>query len=264
MIKDFSIFLSIISAELLSLFILYLFRCEMKGKYWFTLFFILAFLILFSTACIFYLNFNPIDEDTLKQSQATDLIYIFTAIATLLAPIVIIWSLDSWKESFNAEKYDKLLSERAMICSKIQQYILYDLSKRLYESKKNILEVINNYSYNMNVNEFYSKIDTSYNFIIQDLSILSDKLYINSLNILSFENKETIKIQSDIIQKVNSFITPYAEFKIKLWEHVDKKKLEEFIANFDELQAWKELENMNSRTDIISNISKLKTIKKAL
>lgn len=70
-------------------------------------------------AYIFYVNFNPIDKDTLKQDQATDLIYIFTAISTLLAPIVIIWSLDSWKESFNAEKYDKLFSERAMICSKI-------------------------------------------------------------------------------------------------------------------------------------------------
>ena len=263
MIEDFSIFLSIITAELLSLFILYLFRCEMKGKYWYTLFFILAFLIFFSIACIFYLNFNPIDKDTLKQQQATDLIYIFTAIATLLAPIVIIWSLDSWKESFNAEKYDKLVSERAVICSKIQQYILYDLSKRLYESKKNILEVIKDYSEDINTNEFYSEIDVNYNFIIQDLAILSDELYINSLNINCFENKENIKIQGDIIKKVNSLITPYAEFKNELWKRDSEKRIEEFIENFDELKAWKELENMSSRADIISDISILKTIKKA-
>lgn len=76
----------------------------------------------------------------------------------------------------------------------------------------------------MDINEFYSKIDVNYNFIIQDLAILSDELYINSSNIHYFENKETIRIQGDIIQKVNSLITPYAEFKRELWKHVGEKK----------------------------------------
>lgn len=263
MIENFSIFLGIISAEFISLFILYLLGCKMKGKYLYTLFFILAFLIFFSIACKFYLNFNPIDADTLKQNQATDLIYIFTAIATLLSPIVIIWSLDNWKDSFSAEKYDKLLSERAIICTKIQQYILYDLSKRLYESKKNILEVIKGYSESTNINEFYSNIDTNYNFIILDLTVLSDELYMNSLNICQFENKDSQTIQSDIIYAINSLIIPYADFKTKLWEHTDEKNLEKFMIIFNGLQVWKELENMNLRANIIGNISKLKRIKKA-
>ncbi|MDM1282153.1 hypothetical protein HXZ60_00835 [Acinetobacter towneri] len=260
MIENLLVFISILTAELISLGVLRVLGCDMKGKYWYTLYFFLAFFILFLAACTLYFTFNPIDHDTLKQNQATDLIYIFTGISALLAPVVLIFSLDSWKESFNAEKHDLLLRTREEICSKIQQYILYNLSKHLYESKKNILEILKSYSDSMNISEFYSKIDTSYNFIIQDLSILSDNLHRNHLNLKSFEKEETLKLQSEIIKDVNSLIAPYADFKMQLWDSVNNNRVKDFIANFDSLQTWEILENINTRHEIILKISKLKRL----
>lgn len=254
--EDIVLSCSILIAEMISLFILKLFGCNMKGKYWYSLFFILSFSILFSLACILYFSFNPLDNDTVKQNQATDIIYIFSGVATLLAPLVLIWTIDSWKDSYNTQKLDSLLSERVEICSSIKEYILYKLSERVYISKKNILNLIDDYNYEYDIEEFYSKIDASYYYIIQDLSKLSTRLNINRINLKKYEVND-IKLQADLIYKVNSLVTPYGDFKQRLWDHTNNKTLNKLLKDFDEIGTWDILNDKAKRSDIIQEINSL-------
>ena len=47
---------------------------------------------------------------------------------------------------------------------------------------------------------------------------------------------------------------------MQLWDSVNNNRVKDFIANFDSLQTWEILENINTRHEIILKISKLKRL----
>lgn len=231
----------------------------MSKKYKHILLFLLFFIILCTISYFLYLEFNPIDKDTIKQSQATDLIYIFTGISTLLSPIVLIFSLDSWKSAFNAEKTDQLLTERIKICGLIKNYMAFDHQINLAMHQTAILDHISNFSKNsININEFYQRIDSSYFSIIRIIANFSNDLHINQLGLKNDISRNESKIQSEIINELNNLANTYSIFKNSIFDNINT--LQNLQNNFSNLPFWKELSNSNTIARIIDNVEKLEKL----
>ncbi|MHA3052614.1 hypothetical protein [Acinetobacter sp. ANC 4640] len=231
----------------------------MSKKYKNILLFLLFFIILCTISYFLYLKFNPIDNDTTKQSQATDLIYIFTGISTLLSPIVLIFSLDSWKSAFNAEKTDQLLTERIKICGLIKNYMAFDHQINLAMHQKAILDHISNFSNNsININEFYQRIDSSYFSIIRIIANFGNDLHINQLCLKNNISRNESKIQSEIINDLNNLANTYSSFKISILNNINT--LQTLQNNFQNLSFWKELSDNNTKIKIIDNVEKLEKL----
>lgn len=274
MIKDLSIFLSIMIAELLSLLILYLFGCKMKGKYWYTLYFILAFLILFSMVCIFYLKFNPLDNDTFKQSQATDLIYIFSGVSTFLAPLVILFTLSDWKNERRFDKKMEIYEQILNNCEKlnsayvVKRYFNAELLKDktndiLSRFESNTLIKNNNFSAGSLTNNILF-FDNSY--IDHDNSIFIFEIYRDLLNKITIlqsikNNKELSSKIGTILSLINSKRNEYTEF-IFLFNSFNHKNI-----SFEILQSqilnhaiFNEQNNYNKQKEILETIQKVREI----
>lgn len=59
MIENLLVFISILTAELISLGVLRVLGCDMKGKYWYTLYFFLAFFYIISSSLYSLFYFQP-------------------------------------------------------------------------------------------------------------------------------------------------------------------------------------------------------------
>lgn len=268
MIENFSIVLGIISAELISLFILYLFGCKMKGKYWYTLYFILSFILLFSIACIFYLNFNPLDRDTLKQSQATDLIYIFSGVSTFLAPLVILFTLNDWKDERQFDKkmeiYEQILTDCEKLNSpyKIKGYYSADILACKVNEIKNSFEensLIKNNNFTAGELEHHI-IDFNNSYIYHGDIIYIFEIYQNILNKITI--LEAIKSHKELSSEISTILSLINEKRIQYAEFINFFK--KFNSKEIPYETFKtEILNQNIFKDEYNNyISILKSIQK--
>jgi hypothetical protein len=272
MIENLSIFLGIITAELMSLFILYLFGCKMKGKYWNTLLFILGFIFLFSIACILYLSFNPIDNDTYKQSQATDLIYIFSGVSTFLAPLVILFTLSDWKYERQFDKkmviYEEILNDCEKLNSvyEIKSYFTAELLKN--NVNKNLIIFENNYLIKTNVFDSGSLINIienfDYSYINHENSIYIFEIYRNLLNKITIlqairSHKELSTNINSLLLLINSKKVQYAEF-INFFNKFNYKEISymDFKSQILSQPIFNEQDNIHNQKKILVDIQKVR------
>lgn len=246
----------------------------MKGKYWNTLFFILVFIVLFSIVCIFYLNFNPIDNDTFKQSQATDLIYIFSGVSTLLAPLVILFTLSDWRNERQFDKkmeiYDQILTdcEKLNSAHKIKWYfsaekLKGEINKNLLVFERNNLIRNDNFDRGSLIN-VVTHFDNSY--IDDTNSIYIFEIYRNLLNKITIlqamkNHKELSTKIGSILLLINSKKAQYAEF-IHFFNKFNNKEIsyDFFKSQVLSQNIFNVQDNDNNQTEILVLIQQTREI----
>ncbi|AUX86932.1 hypothetical protein C3F34_13410 [Acinetobacter sp. ACNIH2] len=246
----------------------------MKGKYWYTLYFILAFLILFSTVCIVYLTFNPLDEDTLKQSQATDLIYIFSGVSTFLAPLVILFTLSDWKNERRFDKEMEIFEQILNNCEKLnsiyvlKRYFNAELLKAVVNkhlssfSSNNLIK--NNYFEPSSLTNIISYFDDS--FIDHDNSIFILEIYRDLLNKITIlqsikYNEKLSREIGTIMSLINSKGNEYVEF-ISFFNTFNNKIItfEIFQSQVLNQAIFNEQNNYNKQKEILEVIQRIRII----